>query len=170
MLDQHCNRVCAHVANLQACPLVLDTKIAGYAGAETRIKDHSAVPHEQQPKQAGPRQPRTCGIDGEAGHKVVAACADIAPDFATYLFEFPFGDIYSRPGLGLREREIATIAALAVMGNAALQLKVHIEAGLKVGLTRDENRSPNADGRVCRVPRRAQRAIRGQGRICRDTP
>jgi 4-carboxymuconolactone decarboxylase len=77
-------------------------------------------------------------IDGEAGHKVVAALADIAPDFATYLFEFPFGDIYSRPGLGLRDREIATIAALAAMGNATPQLKVHIEAGLNVGLTRDE--------------------------------
>ena len=77
-------------------------------------------------------------IDGEAGHKVVAALADIAPDFATYLFEFPFGDIYSRQGLDLRSREIATIAALAAMGNAAPQLKVHIEAGLNVGLTRDE--------------------------------
>jgi 4-carboxymuconolactone decarboxylase len=77
-------------------------------------------------------------IDGEAGHKVIAALADIAPDFATYVFEFPFGDIYSRPGLGLREREIATIAALAAMGNAAPQLKVHIEAGLNVGLTPDE--------------------------------
>jgi len=77
-------------------------------------------------------------IDGEAGHKVVAALADIAPDFATYLFEFPFGDIYSRRGLDLRSREIATIAALAAMGNATPQLKVHIEAGLNVGLTRDE--------------------------------
>lgn len=77
-------------------------------------------------------------IDGEAGHKVVAALADIAPDFATYVFEFPFGDIYSRPGLDLRSREIATIAALAAMGNAAPQLKVHIEAGLNVGLTREE--------------------------------
>ncbi|MGY2905857.1 carboxymuconolactone decarboxylase family protein [Bradyrhizobium sp. URHC0002] len=77
-------------------------------------------------------------IDGEAGHKVVAALADIAPDFATYVFEFPFGDIYSRPGLDLRSREIATIAALAAMGNAAPQLKVHIEAGLNVGLSREE--------------------------------
>ena len=77
-------------------------------------------------------------IDGQAGHNVVAALADIAPDFATYIFEFPFGDIYSRPGLDLRSREIATIAALAAMGNAAPQLKVHIEAGLNVGLTRDE--------------------------------
>ena len=77
-------------------------------------------------------------IDGEAGHKVVAALADIAPDFATYLFEFPFGDIYCRPGLDLRAREIASIAALAAMGNAFPQLKVHIEAGLNVGLKREE--------------------------------
>ncbi len=77
-------------------------------------------------------------IDGEAGDNVVAALADIAPDFANYLFEFPFGDIYSRPCLDLRAREIATIAALTAMGNATPQLKVHIEAGLNVGLTRDE--------------------------------
>ncbi|PKU24940.1 carboxymuconolactone decarboxylase family protein [Telmatospirillum siberiense] len=77
-------------------------------------------------------------IDGEAGHNVVAALADIAPDFATYLFEFPFGDIYCRPGLDLRSREISTIAALTAMGNASPQLKVHIEAGLNVGLTREE--------------------------------
>lgn len=77
-------------------------------------------------------------IDGEAGAKVIAALADIAPDFATYLFEFPFGDIYSRPGLDFRAREIATIAALTALGNAAPQLKVHIEAGLNVGLSREE--------------------------------
>lgn len=77
-------------------------------------------------------------IDGEAGDNVIAALADIAPDFATYIFEFSFGDIYSRPGLDLRSREIATIAALTAMGNAIPQLKVHIEAGLNVGLSRDE--------------------------------
>lgn len=77
-------------------------------------------------------------IDGQAGENVIAALADIAPDFATYVLEFPFGDIYSRPGLDLRAREIATIAALTAMGNATPQLKVHIEAGLNVGLARDE--------------------------------
>jgi len=66
------------------------------------------------------------------------ALADIAPDFARYLIEFPFGDIYSRPGLDLRAREVATIAALTALGNASPQLKVHIEAGLNVGLSRDE--------------------------------
>lgn len=77
-------------------------------------------------------------IDGEAGEKVIDALADVAPDFAKYLFEFPFGDIYSRPDLDVRSREIATIAALTAMGNALPQLKVHIAAGLNVGLSRDE--------------------------------
>lgn len=77
-------------------------------------------------------------IDGEAGVNVVESLKDIAPDFAKYLIEFPFGDIYSRDGLDIKSREIATIAALCAMGNAAPQLKVHIKAGLNVGITRDE--------------------------------
>lgn len=77
-------------------------------------------------------------IDGEAGTRVVEQLSDIAPDFGRLLIEFPFGDIYTRPGLDLRLREVATIAALAALGNAAPQLKVHIEAGLNVGLSREE--------------------------------
>ena len=77
-------------------------------------------------------------IDGHAGQAVIDSLADIAPDFARLIVEFPFGDIYTRPGLDLRAREIATIAALAAMGNAQPQLRVHIHAGLNVGLTRTE--------------------------------
>ncbi len=77
-------------------------------------------------------------IDGEAGANVINSLRDIAPDFARYLIEFPFGDIYSRPGLDLRSREIAVVAALTAMGNAAPQLKVHIQGALNVGVTRDE--------------------------------
>ena len=77
-------------------------------------------------------------IDGHAGERVVASLADIAPDFARYFIEFPFGDIYSRPGLDLRSREIAVIAALTALGNATPQLKVHLQAALNVGITREE--------------------------------
>ena len=77
-------------------------------------------------------------IDGEAGQRVVDALAPIAPDFARLLIEFPFGDIYSRPQLDLKAREIATIAALAALGNAQPQLKVHIEGALNVGCSREE--------------------------------
>ena len=77
-------------------------------------------------------------IDGEAGARVIDSLKDIAPDFARYLIEFPFGDIYSRPGLDLKSREIATVAALTALGNAAPQLKVHIQAALNVGCSRQE--------------------------------
>jgi len=77
-------------------------------------------------------------IDGAAGTNVIASLRDIAPDFARYLIEFPFGDIYSRPGLDLRSREIAVVAALTAMGNAAPQLKVHIGGALNVGVTPEE--------------------------------
>jgi 4-carboxymuconolactone decarboxylase len=77
-------------------------------------------------------------IDGAAGERVIAALADIAPDFATYLVEFPFGDMYSRPGLDLKAREIGVVAALTALGNAAPQLKVHIHGALNVGWSRTE--------------------------------
>jgi 4-carboxymuconolactone decarboxylase len=77
-------------------------------------------------------------IDGEAGQRVIESLKDIAPDLARYTIEFPFGDIYSRPGLDLRSREIATVAALTALGTAAAQLKVHIHGALNVGCTREE--------------------------------
>ena len=77
-------------------------------------------------------------IDGEAGERVIESLKDIAPDLARYTIEFPFGDVYSRPGLDLKSREIATVAALTALGNALPQLKVHINAALNVGCTRQE--------------------------------
>ncbi len=77
-------------------------------------------------------------VDGEAGERVIESLKDIAPDFARYLIEFPFGDIYSRPGLDLKSREIAVVAALTALGNATPQLKVHIHGALNVGCSRQE--------------------------------
>ena len=77
-------------------------------------------------------------IDGEAGERVIESLKEIAPDLARYTIEFPFGDVYSRPGLDLKSREIATVAALTALGNAQPQLKVHIHGALNVGCTREE--------------------------------
>ena len=77
-------------------------------------------------------------IDGAAGEAVIAGLQDIAPDFAELLFEFPFGDIYAREGLSLRDRELATVAALSAMGTAPKQLGVHVHGALNVGVTREE--------------------------------
>lgn len=77
-------------------------------------------------------------IDGEAGQAVVESLQDICPDLARYVIEFPFGDIYSREGLDLKSREIATVAALTALGNCQPQLKVHLNAALNVGCTETE--------------------------------
>jgi len=62
---------------------------------------------------------------------------DIAP-LARYVAEFAYGDIYNRPSLDLKSREIATVAALTALGNAPLQLQSHIEGALNSGCTREE--------------------------------
>jgi 4-carboxymuconolactone decarboxylase len=77
-------------------------------------------------------------VDAEAGELVRERLKDISPDLARYVIEFPFGDVYNRPGLDLKSREIATIAALTALGNTVSQLKVHIKGALNVGVSRQE--------------------------------
>jgi 4-carboxymuconolactone decarboxylase len=82
--------------------------------------------------------PKFLEIYGEQAKGFLASLDEIAPDLAAYVVEFAFGDIHCRPGLQLREREIATIAALTAMGTAALQLRAHIHGALNVGCSQQE--------------------------------
>ena len=77
-------------------------------------------------------------VDREQVGRVVEGLAGIAPDFARLLIEFPFGDLYARPGLDLKSRQIATVAALTALGTAGPQLRVHIHGALNVGCSREE--------------------------------
>ena len=77
-------------------------------------------------------------VDGLAGEHVIASLRDIAPDFARLLIECPCGDIYTRPGLDLKTRELIVVAALTAMGNAAPQLKVHLHGARNVGCSEQE--------------------------------
>lgn len=77
-------------------------------------------------------------LDPELGPRILAAYEDIAPDFGPMLTEFAFGEVLARPGLDLRTREIATVAALAALGTAPAQLRAHMRAALNLGWTREE--------------------------------
>ena len=77
-------------------------------------------------------------INGPAAEGQFAALSQIAPDFARWIVESVYCDVLGRPKLGLRDREIATIASLATLGNAPAQLKAHIEGALNVGVNREE--------------------------------
>jgi len=62
--------------------------------------------------------------------------AAIAPGFARMAIEFSFGDIYARDTLDLGTREIAAVSALAALGHAGPQLRMHVGAALKLGITK----------------------------------
>lgn len=77
-------------------------------------------------------------IKGEGAEKSLERLKSLSPDLTRYIMEFAFNDIYRRPGLDLRSREIATIAALTALGNAPQQLKVHTICALNAGVTKEE--------------------------------
>ncbi|MHB1125481.1 MAG: carboxymuconolactone decarboxylase family protein [Bacillota bacterium] len=73
-------------------------------------------------------------VDGKPGLEAVSRIGDLG----RLAVEFAFGDIYSREGLSLRDREIASVAILTALGGREPQLKVHIGAALNVGVTEKE--------------------------------
>ncbi|MCR5865043.1 carboxymuconolactone decarboxylase family protein [Aquincola sp. J276] len=79
-----------------------------------------------------------CRIDGSAGTQVVASLSGVAPDLGRFIVEFAFGDVYTRGGLDLLQRELATVAMLSALGHAAPQLRVHAHGLLNVGGTPEQ--------------------------------
>ena len=77
-------------------------------------------------------------INSAAGERILNMLKDVAPDMSKFIIEFPYGDIYSRPGLDLKTRELLTIASLTTLGYAKDQLKAHLHNALNAGCTRDE--------------------------------
>lgn len=77
-------------------------------------------------------------VDGEGGQRVIESLQDFAPDLGRYVVAFAFGDIYSREGLNLKQRQLVTIASLTTQGGCEPQLTVHINAALNAGPTANE--------------------------------
>jgi|SRR5471030_372487 len=77
-------------------------------------------------------------VDGTGGVGVIESLKDIAPDLGKYIIEFAFGDIYTRPTFDLKQRELITLSSLATLGGCEQQLKVHINAALNVGISKEE--------------------------------
>ena len=77
-------------------------------------------------------------IDGEAGQRVIDSLADIAPELGHQVVAWGFGEVYARPGLPPRDRQLVTLGMLTALGGCEPQLEVHLNAALNVGLTPDE--------------------------------
>mgnify|MGYP003290406345 CR=1 FL=1 len=98
-------------------------------------------------------QARSSESDIVAGSKAISAARESSQegrqhageaveglgDLGRAIVEFAYGDVYTRPGLTLRDREIAAVAALVATGRSS-QIPQHLRASLKAGLTPDELR------------------------------
>lgn len=60
-------------------------------------------------------------------------------DLGRLIIETVYGDVYSRPGLSTRDRELAAVASLVALGRSS-QLPAHLRAALRAGVTEDELR------------------------------
>ncbi|MCB2413262.1 carboxymuconolactone decarboxylase family protein [Demequina sp. TTPB684] len=74
-------------------------------------------------------------VDGEAGANVIASLEGVAPELAHQIVAWGFGEIYSRPGLAPRDRQLVTLGMLTALGGCEPQLRVHVGAALNVGLS-----------------------------------
>ncbi|MFV0520990.1 MAG: carboxymuconolactone decarboxylase family protein [Mangrovibacterium sp.] len=76
------------------------------------------------------------GIDRHAIEQLEHSYADFSPELMKFTIEYAYGDIFSRSNLSKKHRQIATIAALTALGRLP-QLQFHINAGINVGLTKE---------------------------------
>lgn len=77
-------------------------------------------------------------VDGDAGTRVIDALDDISPELGHQVVSWGFGEIYARPGLDPRDRQLVTLGMLTALGGCEPQLEVHINAALNVGLRPEE--------------------------------
>ena len=67
----------------------------------------------------------------------IAGTTDATAAFQDFLTRYAWGDVWSRPGLSRRDRSIATLAVLVADGHLH-ELRMHLRAAQRNGLTRDE--------------------------------
>ena len=90
-------------------------------------------------------------LDREAGYSLLNVLQDeatqnaalpgvekLAPGFTDWIVTALFGGTYQRPALGLRERQIANLAALTALGGVEPQLVGHVKTSERIGMSREE--------------------------------
>lgn len=72
------------------------------------------------------------------GRPVAGRTYDFAPVIGVFLKEHLFGDIFERDILNRQERELATVGALAGIGNVNAQLTSHMRVSMNTGISAEQ--------------------------------
>lgn len=76
-------------------------------------------------------------VAGEEGIVALKGLMAEWPAFGEIVVAFGFGEIYMRPALEDKAREIATITALVCLGDTADQLRFHYRSAMRNGFTQE---------------------------------
>lgn len=106
--------------------------------AETVLPEGPA-PQTPQTRQERIAYGRTVfdAVNNDAGQRVVDALADVSPALAEQVM-IGFGEIYARPQLSPRDRQLVTLGMLTALGGCEPQVEVHVNVALNVGLSPEE--------------------------------
>ncbi len=74
---------------------------------------------------------RLAELDDEPGGEAFLASLG---DLGDLTVDFVFGDVHSRDGLGIRERELVIVAVLAALGGLEPQVRAHLRAARAAGV------------------------------------
>ncbi len=115
---------------------------AGYPGALEGLRVlHATWPGRAKARDAGTpsvwraRGEQLCArVYGPAYPRLVPAVRTLHPDLATWMIEHGYGRVLARSGLGVRARELVTVATLAALGWER-QLVSHVLGARRVGAT-----------------------------------
>ena len=101
--------------------------------------EHAAEPLAHEDWQAwADRGPAVCReVYGRAYHKLLVNLRALHPALEDLVLVDAYGKVIGRPGLDLKRRELATVAAIAVLGTAQ-QLHSHLRGALNTGATAAE--------------------------------
>ena len=110
----------------------------GVAGAPP-AEGHGAEPLEHENWEAwAARGAAVCRqVYGRAYHKLLVNLRALHPALEDLVLVDAYGKVIGRPGLDLKRRELATVAAIAVLG-AAQQLHSHLRGALNTGASAAE--------------------------------
>jgi 4-carboxymuconolactone decarboxylase len=110
----------------------------------TETQSGTVIPEGVSPQTPQTRQERMDygrsvldAVNSEAGGRMLGALADVAPVIAEQAL-IGFAEIYARPQLSPRDRQLVTLGMLTALGGCEPQLEVHVNAALNVGLSAEE--------------------------------
>ncbi|HEU5007992.1 MAG TPA: 4-carboxymuconolactone decarboxylase, partial [Jatrophihabitantaceae bacterium] len=112
----------AHIATVEQPAMIVQALLTHFGGGATLAAGYAT---------------RRAVLGDAHVERAMGATTELTAPFQDFITRYAWGDVWSRPGLGRRERSIATLAALVSIG-AEHEIAMHVRAAVRNGLTPDE--------------------------------